>query len=279
MLRYQTFLPWSWRPIGPDAGAAVARIGSELAGRDQFLPFRRAELVLHRLRPVQPVLHVVVQDPDASLVPFAGSVESLLARGVEVVVVAGEMPVHVHRAHLDVGVIVEHLVLGRVEPDFGTFLLDHPVEDAAVRYLGEPELEPEVEVGEGLGGDDVPAHRDVRVRGGRAHDQHAVDHSPTGVGKRLPVVAAPPFGGLAVEKETPAGGALGLGEGIGRSGSILGGGVRPGLGDSAARRPAAAGCGKHHRQERFRDGVHFVSQVHQASLMASGSQWTARSWK
>ena len=264
---------------GPGRRAAVTRIGRELAGRDQFLPFRRAELVFHRLHPVQPVLHVVVQHPDAALVPFAGSVQGLLARGVQVVVVAGEMFVHVHRAHRDVGVVVEHLILGGVEPDFGTFLLDHPVEDAAVGHLGEPELEPEVEVGEGFGGDDVPAHRDVRVRGRRAHDEHAVDDPPSGVRKLFPVVPAPPRGRLPVEEETPARGSFGLGEGVGRSGSILGGGGGHGLGDPAARRPAATGCGENPRQERTPDGLHVVTQVHQTSLMASGSQRTLRSRK
>ena len=252
------------------------RIGRELAGRDQLLPLRRAQFVLHRLLPVQPVLRVVVQHPDAALVPFAGAVQGLLAGGVQVVVVAGEVGVHVHRSHLDVGVVVQHLVLGGAPPDLGSLLLDHPVEDAAVGHFGQPELELEVEVGEGLGGDDVPAHRDVRVGGGRAHHQHAVHDAPAGVGERLAVVAAPPVRRLAVEQEAPTRGALGLGEGVGRAEPVPGGEGRPGVGAPAARRFAAAGRGQHQRRE---PSAHSLHLMHQTSLMVSGSQPTLRSWK
>ena len=168
------------------------------------------------------MLDVVVGDTDAGGVPLAGAVEGLLAGRVEVVVVAGQVRVHVHRAHLDVRGVVEHLVLGRVVPDRGAGFLDHAVKHAAVGDLGEHEFEPEVEVGEGLGGDDVAADGDIRIGGGRADDERAVEHRPAGVGEGVEVVAAPAGGGLAVEEEAPAGGAFGLGEGVGGWGGGVG---------------------------------------------------------
>jgi len=118
---------------------------------------------------------------------------------VQVVVVAGEVGVHVHLPHLDIRGVVEDLVLGRVVPDRGALLLDHAVEHAAIRHLGEHEVELEIEVGEGLGGDDVAADCNVRVGGGRADHQHAIDDRPPGVGEGVAVVAAPAGGGLPVE--------------------------------------------------------------------------------
>ena len=146
-----------------------------------------------------------------------------------------EVPVHVHRAHLDIRGVVEHLVFGGVEPDLGALFLDHPVEDTAVCHLREPELELEVEVRKGLGGDDVAAHRDIRIHGGRAYDQHAVDHRPSGVRELFAVVAPPAGGRLTVEEEAPAGGVFRLGESVGGRQLLLGGRARPSTGRSTGR--------------------------------------------
>ena len=198
------------------------------------------------------------------------------ARRVQVVVVAGQVRVHVHRAHLDVRRVVQHLVLGRIVPDCGALLLDHSVEDAAVGDLREHELEPEIEVGEGLGGDDVPADRHVRIGRGRAHDERAVDHGPAGVGEGLAVVTAPAGGRLAVEEKAPAGLALRVREGVGRHlrrVHLRRG--RRGLGGLGA----GEGGPRHERAQKPRAEPEPSRGAHQTSLMVSGSQRTMRSSK
>src|SRR5437879_1288617 len=104
--------------------------------------------------------------------------------------------------------VVQHLHLGSGPVD-GFVVLARAVEDPAVAPRRDVPLERELEVAELLARDDVAGRRDAGER--------AVDDLPSGR-HRVHLEATPAGSRLAVEQQSPACGALGGGQRIGRPG-------------------------------------------------------------
>ena len=186
---------------------------SELAGRDLRLPLVRIQLVLDGHLSVEPVLDMIAFDHDPPGVPLADRIGRAHRRRLQVVVVTGEVGVHLHRAHLDVGCVVEHLVLGRDLPQALAFLLLHAVEDAAVSFRADLEVEDDLEVREFGHGEDVSAfHGAAR----QLADELASLDLPVSGREVLAAVSPPTVRRDAVEEEDPAGGLLFDGEDVAR---------------------------------------------------------------
>jgi hypothetical protein len=169
--------------------------------------------------------------------------------------------VHVHRAHVDVGRVIEHLVLGGDLEQALVGLFLHTVEDAAVSFRADLEIEDELEVRELRHGDDVaPVHVATR----RLTDQLASYDFPASGREVFSTVSPPPVRGDTVEQQGPASRPLVCGKHVGCR--RVGG-----------RRIARSGSACGHRakcQQRRESG----ERLHRTSML-SGSQATTFSSK
>src|SRR5262245_21562358 len=169
----------------------------ELALRDRGTQRRRVELVLEHLLAVQVVLDVQGADDHFARVPLPCRLHRTVVRRHHVVERA-RLPV---RTDLRVGValVVDHLVL---VADGGGLVLEHEILDAAVASLRDLPLPAQVELREGVGGDDVALTLGVPLAGLRDRQQPALD-LPARLFRVGFLVAAPALQCLAVEELNP----------------------------------------------------------------------------
>lgn len=176
----------------PAAGGERLPVG-ELAGCHQALPGARADDERRGRHVVLPDFQQTVLEPNPDGVPFAGRLLRRRVRGDEIV--QGPRAVRVDLP-VAVSLIVQDLNFRRAEVDRVVGLIDED-EDSAVATLGDAPVELELEIAEGLAGDDVAGARGCQGEG-------VAVYFPAGV-EGVAVVVAPVVEGSAVEEGDPSG--------------------------------------------------------------------------
>ena len=201
--------------VGPLAEVlAVLRIGI-LGLRDQFAELRGVAVVGDHEASVEPVLDLGALGDHVGVVELADAVGALVLGGGLQVVERGDRAVAV-AAELGVRVdgVVEHLEL-QAEGRTGALVEVrlHEVLQAAVRALGQAEVDGHFELLEALDRDDVAGVGGfLAVTLGGA--ERALLDGPAGLREVRALGGAPALAGAAVEEELPAVGLLGLGQGV-----------------------------------------------------------------
>ena len=200
--------------VGPLAEVlAVLRVGI-LRLRDEVAELRGAAVVGDDEGAVEPVFDLGALGDHVGVVPVADAVGALVRGGLQVVE-RGDRAVAV-AAELGVRVdgVVEHLEL-QAEGRAGALVEVrlHEVLQAAVRALGQAEVDGDFELLVTFGRDDVTG-----VGGFLAVTlgdmEHALLDGPAGLREVRALGGAPALAGTAVEEELPAVGLLGLGQAV-----------------------------------------------------------------
>ena len=201
--------------VGPLAEVlAVLRIGI-LGLRDEVAELRGVAIVGDHEAAVEPVLDLGALGDHVGVVEVADAVGALVLGGRLQVVERGDRAVAI-AAELGVRVdgVVEHLEL-QTEGRAGALVEVrlHEVLQAAVRALGQAEVDGHFELLEAFDRDDVAGVGGfLAVTLGDV--EHALLDGPAGLREVRALGGAPALAGAAVEEELPAVGLLGLGQGV-----------------------------------------------------------------